>query len=657
MSQGTTLQLVIIGLAAYLMGNINPAIILGKIKGVDIRKEGSGNPGMTNTIRVMGLGAGISVFLVDMLKGFIAVYIGYTYAFMNGAMVAFAGVVLGHCFPVVFGFKGGKGVATAFGAALALNWLSAIAALLVALVVFVFTRRMSIASLLAALAYPFLVHYYEPECTYFAIGAAVFLILTHIPNIKRIFAGKEQALTIGGKEVVSHEGELIEDKEEKAENAAAAEAVETVAEKETDVTAADAKADKAVEPEGGIVEDAPLTDKELNELNASDKEAGVLMDMESGESHIVAEATQEPELVTAQTQEAVRPEPEPMDYYVGVEVPDLGDEQRRIAVIGNGSFGTAMANLLAYNGHDVTLYGRNKEALEAMEKTRMNERYLPYVILSDRIKYTNSLEDAVKGKDIVVYAIPAQKFRQVSEDSAQYLEDGVIAVNLAKGIEMKTLKRMSEVAAETLPGVTYVALSGPSHAEELVRNIPAGVVVASTDQEAAKTIQDACMSEQFRVYTQEDLVGVEIAGSVKNVIAITTGISDGMKLGSNARAALMTRAIHEIKRMGVAMGANPETFSGLSGIGDLIVTCSTNLSRNRRCGLMIGLGLSAEEAVERVGSVVEGYYTADAVNDLAEKLDVEMPICKVTQAVLKGKLDPEKAVRTLMSRGKKDELK
>lgn len=347
----------------------------------------------------------------------------------------------------------------------------------------------------------------------------------------------------------------------------------------------------------------------------------------------------------------------PIDYYAGIEVPDLGKDQRRIAVIGNGSFGTAMANLLAYKGQDVILYGRNSEVLDTMRKTRVNKRYLPDAILSDRISYTDSLKDAVEGREIVVYAIPAQKFREVSQKTAEYLGEGVIAVNLAKGIEMKTLKRMSEVAAETLPGITYVALSGPSHAEELVRNVPAGVVVASIDKDAAEIVQDAFMCENFRVYTQEDLIGVEIAGSVKNVIAITTGISDGMDLGNNARAALMTRAIHEISRLGVAMGARPETFSGLAGIGDLIVTCSTDLSRNRRCGLMIGHGLKAEEAVEKVGSVVEGYYTADAVNDLADKTAVEMPISRATLAVLRGTIEPEKAVRQLMSREKKDELK
>ena len=220
-----------------------------------------------------------------------------------------------------------------------------------------------------------------------------------------------------------------------------------------------------------------------------------------------------------------------------------------------------------------------------MKETRINSRYLPDAILSDRLNYTNDIGEAVRGKSIVVFAVPAQTFRQVSADASKYLENGTIVVNLAKGIEKNTLKRMSEVAEETIPQVRYVALSGPTHAEEIVMNAPAGIVAASADPEAAKFVQDAFMSEQLRIYTQDDMVGVEIAGAVKNVIAIATGISDGMKLGSNARAALMTRAIHEIKRLGVKMGANPETFSGLSGIGDLIVTCATDLSRNRRCGL------------------------------------------------------------------------
>ncbi len=199
MSSGVIFKLVIIALAAYMMGNINPAIIIGKLKGIDIRKEGSGNAGMTNTIRVMGLGAGITVFIVDVLKAFIAVSLGHYFGDTYGAMAAFAGVVLGHCFPVVFGFKGGKGVASAFGAALALNWQSALIVLLIAGILFAITRRMSIASLCAALAYPALVWHFKPEYFYFAIGAALFLMIMHIANIKRIAKGEEKPLTIGGK--------------------------------------------------------------------------------------------------------------------------------------------------------------------------------------------------------------------------------------------------------------------------------------------------------------------------------------------------------------------------------------------------------------------------------------------------------------------------
>ncbi len=620
-------KLIIAGVIAYALGNINPSIIISRLfYGIDIRKEGSGNAGTTNTIRVIGLTAGLICLAIDILKGFIAVTIGYNMGEMYGSMVAFAFVVLGHCFPALWGFKGGKGVACAFGAALAMSWPSAIAAFFIAAICLAVTRRMSIGSIAAVIAFPALVWYYDNDYFYFAIGMAAFLVLMHVSNIIRLSRGEEKALTIGHK---------VRKGEEEAEEAEA----------ETTVTD---NTQSAI-----AVEEKPLTEAEIIELGA---DAQVIEDLESGESPIAADATQEPGLVGAQTQEAVRPEPEPVDYYAGVEIPDLGDSKCKIAVIGNGSFGTAIANLLVYKGHDVTLYGRNKEAIKLMKEHRMNDHYLPYVILSDRINYTSDLKKAVKGKSIVVFAVPTQQFRSVSSKCAGWLDDGVIVVNLAKGIEQKTLMRLSEIAAETLPSATYVALSGPSHAEEIVRNFPAGVVVASKNKAAAEFIQDVFMSDQFRVYTQEDMAGVEIAGAVKNVIAITTGISDGMKLGSNARAALMTRAIHEIKRLGTAMGANPETFSGLSGIGDLIVTCSTNLSRNRRCGLLIGLGLEAEDAVKRVGSVVEGYYTAEAVCDLAEKYDVEMPICRVTNNVLKGELEPEKALKLLMSRSKKDEL-
>lgn len=649
-------QLIIIGAIAYALGNINPSIIISKLfYGIDIRKEGSGNAGTTNTIRVIGLTPGLICLAIDILKGFVAVIIGYNMAETNGSMVAFALVVLGHCFPVLWKFKGGKGVACALGAAMALSWPSATAAFFVAVIFLALTRKMSVGSILAVMSFPAFVYYYDPEYFYFSIGIAAFLVIMHISNIIRLARGEEKNLSIGHKsrkgeetseEAASAEGAKAADDAASAEGAETADGVKAVNDTETD---------DVTEPETSEihVKEAPLTEEEKEKLGI---DSMLIEDLESGESPVAADATQEPGLVGAQTQEAVRPEPEPIDYYANAVIPDLGEDQCRIAVIGNGSFGTAIANLLIYNGHDVTLYGRNKAAVELMKERRMNDHYLPYVILSDKIKYTSDLEEAVTGKSIVVFAVPTQQFRSVSSQCAGYLEDGVIAVNLAKGIEQKTLKRLSEVASETIPAATYVALSGPSHAEEIVRNFPAGVVAASMNKAAAEYIQDVFMSEQFRVYTQDDMIGVEIAGAVKNVIAITTGISDGMKLGSNARAALMTRAIHEIKRLGTALGANPETFSGLSGIGDLIVTCSTNLSRNRRCGLLIGLGLEAEDAVRRVGSVVEGYYTAEAVCELAAAHNVDMPICNITEKILRGETAPEKALKMLMSRSKKDEL-
>lgn len=620
MTAGIIVKLVILGVVTYAIGNLNPARIIAKLYGVDITKEGSGNPGTTNTIRTIGIKSGLINLGLDVLKGFIAVRIGMQVAGFKGGMIAFACVIVGHCFPVLYKFKGGKGVAASFGAALALNWTSALAMLIIAIIVFAISRRVSLASIIAALSYPFLMYFYEPKGAIFAVGVMVFVLIMHTSNIKRLKNGEEAPLTFGQKE-----------------------------KSDPDFT----KDQGNIKTDVNVKKDSVITSEEKKNILNNNQEFN---DMESGESPIAAEATQEPSLVTAQTQEGIRPEPEPMDYFADVKIPSLGENKKKIGVIGNGSFGTAIANLLTYNGHQVTLYGRNKDAINLMKKTRMNDHYLPYVILSDKITYTNNIRTAVKGKDIIVYAVPTQKFREVSKKTSKYVEDGAIAVNLAKGIEQKTLKRLSEVAADTIPNVTYATLSGPSHAEELARNLPAGVVVASKNKAAAEIIQDTFMSDHFRVYTQDDMLGVEIAGAVKNVIAITTGISDGMKLGSNARAALMTRAIHEIKRLGDAMGANRDTFSGLSGIGDLIVTCSTNLSRNRRCGLMIGLGLDVNEAVERVGSVVEGYFTAGAIVELAEKYDVEMPICKFTNGILNGEVTADTALIALMSRDKKDEL-
>ncbi|ASS38554.1 glycerol-3-phosphate dehydrogenase [Mogibacterium pumilum] len=332
------------------------------------------------------------------------------------------------------------------------------------------------------------------------------------------------------------------------------------------------------------------------------------------------------------------------------------DEKRVVSVIGNGSFGTAIANVIAHNGYRVTVYGRNKEDVNKTRESRVNEKYLPGAILHEKLRFTSNVRTAVGKRDIIIFAIPAQQFGSFLEKNAKYIDKNAIIVNLAKGIENKSLKTMSQIAKKSLKN-KYVAVSGPSHAEEIVRNYPTTVVAASSDEVAAKEIQNILMSKTFRVYTSNDIIGVELGGALKNVIALGTGIADGMNFGDNSKAALMTRGIHEISRLGESMGAKSETFAGLSGIGDLMVTCSSDLSRNRRCGLLIGGGMTPEEAVAEIKTTVEGFYTVEAASKLAKKLKVDMPITNAIKAVIDGKLNPRDAVEMLMNRDRKQENK
>ena len=277
-------------------------------------------------------------------------------------------------------------------------------------------------------------------------------------------------------------------------------------------------------------------------------------------------------------------------------------------------------------------------------------------MLYNKIRFTSNIRTAVGKRDIIIFAIPAQQFGAFLEKNAKYIDKNAIIVNLAKGIENKSLKTMSQIAKKYIKN-KYVAVSGPSHAEEIVRNYPTTVVAASEDEKAAKEIQNIMMSKTFRVYTTNDIIGVELGGALKNVIALGTGITDGMNFGDNSKAALMTRGIHEISRLGETMGANSETFSGLSGIGDLMVTCSSDLSRNRRCGLLIGGGMTPEEAVAEIKTTVEGIYTVEAASKLAKKLKVDMPITNAIKEVIDGKLNPRDAVEMLMNRDRKQENK
>ena len=327
----------------------------------------------------------------------------------------------------------------------------------------------------------------------------------------------------------------------------------------------------------------------------------------------------------------------------------------KIAVIGGGSWGTALAVSLSGNGHTVKIWDLDKTHLEELSSNRENVRYLPEVKFPDGLQIAFSVEEAIEGSDIVLFSVPAQHFRSALDGTLPYLKPEMVLVNVAKGIEQKSLKRLSEIAFEKLPNAKYVVISGPSHAEEVGRAMPTTLVSASKDVELAEYIQDVFMSDHLRIYTNSDVIGVELGGALKNIIALGAGISDGMGFGDNAKAAMMTRGISEISRLGVKLGADLSTFSGLTGIGDLIVTCTSMHSRNRRCGILIGEGMKPSEATKKVGMIVEGMYTTEAAYQLAKQVGVEMPITEQIYNVINEKTDAREAVMSLMTRQRKHE--
>lgn len=329
---------------------------------------------------------------------------------------------------------------------------------------------------------------------------------------------------------------------------------------------------------------------------------------------------------------------------------------KKITVIGAGSFGTALAILLTDKGYDVSIWGRSEEQLALMREKRENPHYLPGVKLSEKLNIEGNLKSALINAEIIVFSVPAQNFRSVLESSREYIKSSSTIVNVAKGIEKKSLLRLSQVAEDVIPDIKYVTLSGPSHAEEVARNLPTTVTVASLDNQLSKEIQEVFNTERFRVYTNDDIIGVELGGALKNIIALGAGISDGMGFGDNAKAAIMTRGITEMCRLGLAMGANMNTFSGLTGIGDLIVTCTSMHSRNRRCGILMGEGISTDKAVEKVGMVVEGISTTEAAYELAKLYNIEMPLTECICQMIKGEIDALEAVSLLMGRKTKNEM-
>ena len=327
----------------------------------------------------------------------------------------------------------------------------------------------------------------------------------------------------------------------------------------------------------------------------------------------------------------------------------------KTAVIGSGSWGTAIALLLASKGYDVYLWSWIQEETDRLNRDRENKEFLPGISFPDNITCTHDIGKCVCDAELIITAAPSPATRNTAKQLSPYVKKGQKLLNISKGLEEQTLMRLSEVYKEEIPQAVISVMSGPSHAEEVSKNLPTTNVIASESIETAKAIQDIMMKDTFRVYTSEDMVGIELGGSLKNVIALCAGICDGVGYGDNTKAALMTRGLAEMTRLGVKMGADAATFMGLSGMGDLIVTCTSMHSRNRRAGILLGKGNSLEETLKEVHMVVEGVNTAVSAYKLAQKYDVEMPIVNEAYSILYEGKNVEEAVNGLMTRKKSKE--
>ena len=328
----------------------------------------------------------------------------------------------------------------------------------------------------------------------------------------------------------------------------------------------------------------------------------------------------------------------------------------KIGILGAGSWGTALAKLLNGNGHEVTVWSIDAEEIVMLNEYHEHRSKLPGVMLAGDVRFTTDVQIVVEGADMLVMVVPSPFVRSTAKTIAPYVAQGQLIVNASKGIEESTLMLLDEVIGSEVPQAKVGVISGPSHAEEVGLSMPTTVVAGSKDEEVAKHIQDTFMNDFFRVYTSTDVLGIELGAALKNVIALAAGMADGAGCGDNTKAALITRGIAEIARLGVKMGGKPDTFSGLSGIGDLIVTCESKHSRNRRAGFLIGQGKTYQEAMDEVQMVVEGVYSAKAALALAKKNEVEMPIVEVVNKVLFEDLKTDEAIKLLLTRSKTAEV-
>jgi len=330
-------------------------------------------------------------------------------------------------------------------------------------------------------------------------------------------------------------------------------------------------------------------------------------------------------------------------------------ERPTLAVLGAGSWGTALAALTARNGVPTTLWGRDPQALSAMAESRCNQRYLPDIELPAGLRYDDDLATAVRGADIVLIVVPSHAFASMLLELAPLLDPDTAIAWATKGFEPGTGRFLHELVAQRLPGRPAAVVTGPSFAREVAAGLPSAVTVHSENAVFAKQLAGLLHAPNLRAYSGGDILGAELGGAMKNVLAVATGIADGMELGLNARAGLITRGMNEMLRLGVALGARPETLIGLSGLGDLVLTCTGDLSRNRRLGLALGRGIAIDEAVRQIGQVVESVLTADEVARLADKHGLDLPISAGVRAVLHGEVTPVNGVRALMAREQKPE--
>ena len=328
----------------------------------------------------------------------------------------------------------------------------------------------------------------------------------------------------------------------------------------------------------------------------------------------------------------------------------------KIGVIGAGSWGTALSRLLANNGHDVIVWSIIEAEVKMLQEKHEHVDKLPGVKLPESMEFTTDLKKAIEGKDLLVLAVPSSFTRSTAKSMRVFVAEGQIIVNVAKGIEEHTLMTLSQIIEQEIPQADVAVLSGPSHAEEVGKDMPTTCVVGAKTKQTAEYIQNIFMNNAyFRVYTSPDILGIEVGAALKNVVALAAGIADGLGCGDNTKAALMTRGIAELTRLGEALGGKPETFSGLTGVGDLIVTCTSVHSRNRKAGYLMGKGMTAEEAMKEVKMVVEGVYSAKAALGLAKKCNVAVPIVEAVNRVLFENADPKEEVSNLLLRERKQE--